>query len=103
MKKDDQTAKTQSWSEIKDEIYGIVGSERRDELERESESFRIGLMLRQAREKQHMTQEDLAILIDKKRPYISRVENDGSNITLKTLFEIVEKGLGGRVNISIEF
>jgi len=70
MKKDDQTAKTQSWSEIKDEIYGIVGSERRDELERESESFRIGLMLRQAREKQHMTQEDLAILIDKKRPYI---------------------------------
>ena len=103
MKKDDQTAKTQSWSEIKDEVYGIVGSERRDELERESESFRIGLMLRQAREKQHMTQEDLAILIDKKRPYISRVENDGSNITLKTLFEIVEKGLGGRVNISIEF
>lgn len=103
MKKDDQTAKTQSWSEIKDEVYGIVGSERRDELERESESFRIGLMLRQAREKQHMTQEDLAILIDKKRPYISRVENDGSNITLKTLFEIVEKGLGGRVKISIEF
>jgi hypothetical protein len=30
------------------------------------------------------------------------VENDGSNINLKTLFDIVEKGLGGKVNIAIE-
>jgi len=40
--------------------------------------------------------------VDKKRTYISRVENDGSNMTLKTLFEIVEKGLGGKVKISIQ-
>jgi transcriptional regulator with XRE-family HTH domain len=40
--------------------------------------------------------------VDKKRTYISRIENDGSNITLKTLFEIVEKGLGGKVKISIQ-
>ncbi len=49
-----------------------------------------------------MTQQELAILVDKKRTYISRVENNGSNVTLKTLFDIVEKGLGGKVNISIE-
>lgn len=92
----------QSWSNIKDEVYGNVGSPRRDRLERESESFRIGLLLRQAREKQNLTQEQLAAIVEKKRPFISRIENDGSNITLKTLFEIVEKGLGGKVNISIE-
>ncbi len=40
-----------------------------------------------------MTQEELGQLIDKKRTYISRVENNGSNITLSTLFDIVEKGL----------
>jgi len=34
--------------------------------------------------------------------YISRVENNGSNLTLKTLFDIVEKGLRGKVKISIE-
>jgi hypothetical protein len=45
----------------------------------------------------------LGQIVDKKRTYISRVENDGSNITLKTLFEIVEKGLGGKVKISIDF
>ena len=59
-------------------------------------------MIRQTRESKNMTQTDLAELISKKRSYISRVENDGSNMNLKTLFDIVEKGLGGKVNIAIE-
>ncbi|HHL53362.1 MAG TPA: XRE family transcriptional regulator [Flammeovirgaceae bacterium] len=93
---------TKSWEEIKDAVYGKKGTRRRDELEREFESFKIGLLLRKAREEKHLTQEELGKLINKKRTYISRVENDGSNITLKTLFDIVEKGLGGKVKISIE-
>jgi DNA-binding XRE family transcriptional regulator len=93
---------TRSWKEIKDEVYGKNGTARRDELEREFESFKIGLLLKKAREEKHLTQEQLADLVDKKRTYISRIENDGSNMTLKTLFDIVEKGLGGKVNISIQ-
>ncbi len=93
---------TKSWKEIKDTVYGKKGTERRDELERDFESFNIGLLLRNAREEKKLTQEQLGELIDKKRSYISRVENNGSNVTLKTLFAIVEKGLGGKVNISIE-
>ena len=93
---------TRSWKEIKDEVYGKNGTARRDELEREFESFKIGLLLKKAREEKHLTQEQLADLVDKKRTYISRIENDGRNMTLKTLFDIVEKGLGGKVNISIQ-
>ena len=93
---------TKSWKDIKDTVYGKRGTERRDELDRDFESFKIGLLLRNAREEKNMTQEQLGELIDKKRTYISRVENNGSNLTLKTLFDIVEKGLGGKVNISIE-
>lgn len=93
---------TKSWSDIKDSVYGINGTERRDELERDFESFQIGLLLKKAREQKHLTQDQLAELVDKKRTYISRVENNGSNLTLKTLFDIVEKGLGGKVKISIE-
>ena len=91
-----------SWSEIKDRVYGKSGTDRRDHLEREAESFRIGLLVKKARESRNMTQEELGQIIDKKRTYISRVENNGSNITLSTLFEIVEKGLGGKVRISID-
>jgi ribosome-binding protein aMBF1 (putative translation factor) len=92
---------TKSWSKIKDEVFGELGTPDRDDLERESKAFMIGAMIRQARESKNLTQEELALIISKKRSYISRVENDGSNINLKTLFEIVEKGLGGRVNIEI--
>jgi DNA-binding XRE family transcriptional regulator len=93
---------TRDWKEIKNEVYGEKGTSRRDELEREFESFKIGLLLKKAREEKHLTQEQLADLVQKKRTYISRIENDGSNMTLKTLFDIVEKGLGGKVNISIQ-
>lgn len=94
--------KTKSWKEIKNDVYGVKGTDRRDELERDFESFKIGLLLRKAREDKHLTQSELAELVDRKREYISRIENNGSNLTLKTLFDIVEKGLGGKVNISIE-
>jgi len=93
---------TKSWKEIKDNVYGKKGTPRRDNLDREFETFKVGLLLKKAREEKHLTQEQLGQLVDKKRTYISRVENDGSNMTLKTLFEIVEKGLGGKVNIQIE-
>jgi len=93
---------TKTWKEIKKTVYGKKGTERRDQLDRDFESFKIGLLLRKAREEKKLTQQELATLVDKKRTYISRVENNGSNVTLKTLFEIVEKGLGGKVNISIK-
>lgn len=97
-----EKSNTKNWRDIKDDVYGKKGTERRDALDRDFESFKIGLLLRNAREEKNLTQQQLGDLVDKKRSYISRVENNGSNLTLKTLFDIVEKGLGGKVNISIE-
>jgi len=93
---------TKSWKEIKDKVYGKKGTLRRNEIERDFESFKIGLLLKKAREEKCLTQSALAASVNKKREYISRVENNGSNMTLKTLFDIVEKGLGGKVHISID-
>jgi DNA-binding XRE family transcriptional regulator len=93
---------TKTWKAIKDDVYGKKGTLRRDKLDREFESFKIGLLLRKAREEKNMTQEELAVLVDKNRTYISRIENDGGNMTLKTLYDIVERGLGGKVVISIK-
>ena len=93
---------TKSWKEIKDSVYGEKGTERRDELERDFEGFKIGLQLKKARLEKNLTQNELAELVDKKREYISKIENNGSNLTLKTLYDIVEKGFGGKVKIQIE-
>jgi ribosome-binding protein aMBF1 (putative translation factor) len=100
MRKENSTIKT--WSTIKDEIYGRMGTERRDGLEREMEAIKIGYLIREARLAKNMTQDELAGIISKKRSFISRVEKDGSNMNLKTLYEIVEKGLGGKIEILIE-
>lgn len=93
---------TKSWKDIKDGVYGAKGTERRDALERDFEGFKVGLLLRKAREDKQLTQAELAELVNRKREYISRIENNGSNLTLRTLYDIVEKGLGGKVKISIE-
>ena len=93
---------TKSWKDVKDDVYGKKGTDRRDELERDFEGFKIGLLLKKARQEKHLTQTELGELVDKKREYISRIENNGSNLTLKTLYDIVEKGFGGKVKISIE-
>ena len=93
---------TKSWKQIKDDVYGKVGTERRDQLDRDFESFKVGIQLRKVREEKNLTQSELAEIVNKKREYISRIENNGSNLTLKTLYDIVEKGLGGKVRISID-
>ena len=56
-----------TWSELKNEVYGKKGTVRRDKLDREFKSLKIGLQLREAREKKKMTQDQLGVIIDKKR------------------------------------
>lgn len=81
-------ANTTSWAELKDQVYGEQGTERRDRLDREFKSLRVGLMLREAGEQKQMTQDQLGRVIDKKRSFISRIENDASMI-LQTLYDIL--------------
>lgn len=60
----------------------------------------IGRLLKNARLSKNLTQEQLAQRVGKKRSYISRIESeDGNNIKIHTLIEIVEIGLGGKVKI----
>jgi ribosome-binding protein aMBF1 (putative translation factor) len=94
---------TKTLDQIKSQYYGEVGTPERDRLENELTALRIGLKIRAAREKNGLTQEEVAKRINKKRTFISKVENDGENITLRTLFDVVERGLGGKLKISVEF
>jgi len=94
--------KTKTLDQIKTKYYGEIGMPERDRIERDLDALRIGLKIRTAREQKEMTQAQLADRIDKKRTFISKVENDGGNITLKTLFDIVERGLGGKLHIDVQ-
>jgi ribosome-binding protein aMBF1 (putative translation factor) len=49
------------------------------------EEFKIGVMLRQAREQAGITQEELAARIHTRKSAISRIENHADDIRLSTL------------------
>ena len=92
---------TYTLDDIKKEVYGEIGTPRRDKIEAELANLRIGLQIRNAREARKLTQSQLAQKIGKERSFISKVEREGSNLTLSTLYDIVTKGLGGTLDIQV--
>jgi len=61
----------------------------------------IGERIRSARTSLGLTQKELAIMSGTSRTYISRLENDKSDIELGTLRKIIETGLGKKLEIRI--
>jgi len=64
------------------------------------EEFKIGEILKQARLKAGLTQEDLAIMLKTKKSAISRIENHAKDIKLSTL-ENFARSIGKELKISI--
>lgn len=82
--------------------YGEPGTLKRDQFESDYESFKLGFLLQKARLQRGMTQEELAEKCGTNKGYISKVENNMKEIRVSTLQKIVEKGLGGRLELSIK-
>ena len=64
------------------------------------EQFKVGALLRQARESAGMTQEELARRLKTKKTAISRIENHAEDIKLSTL-ERVAEALGKRLRVQM--
>lgn len=62
--------------------------------------FKIGVMLKQAREEAGMTQAELAEQIHTQRTAISRLENQAENVKLATLHKVAQ-ALGKRLELRL--
>lgn len=82
--------------------YGVKGTEKREAFEEGFEAFKLGAMLQELRKNQGMTQEQLAQKCGTTKTYISRIENNASDIRLSTLMRIIREGLGGHLKLSVE-
>ncbi len=91
-----------SWDDHIDKKYGKVGNESRDEYEEEFQTFKIGVLIQEARKRQHLTQKELAEKVGTTKNYISRIENNASDIRLSTLMRIIRDGLGGSLKLSLD-
>lgn len=91
-----------SWDDHLNKKYGEIGTTTRDKYEEEFEAFKIGVLIQKARKKQKLTQAQLADKVGTTKNYISRIENNASDIRLSTLMRIIREGLGGHLKLSVD-
>ena len=78
-----------SFDDHLDEQYGKTGTESREKFQ-------------EARKQQQLTQQQLAEKVGTTKNYISRIENNASDIRLSTLMRIIREGLGGSLKLSLD-
>ena len=82
------------------ERYGKEGTKEREKFRGDAFSYYFGEIIKNRRKELHMSQEDLAEKVGKKRPYISRIEN-GEDIRLSN-FALLANALGLSIELKTE-
>lgn len=91
-----------SFKDHLDQQYGKRGTVKREKYEEGFEAFKLGVMIQQLRKDSGMTQEQLAEKCGTTKTYISRIENNASDIRLSTLMRIISEGFGGHLRLSVD-
>lgn len=89
-----------NWDDHLDQKYGKKGTPTREKYAEGFEAFKIGVLIQEARKKKNLTQGELALRVGTTKNYISRIENDASDIRLTTLMRIIREGLGGKLEFT---
>jgi DNA-binding XRE family transcriptional regulator len=97
-----EKTKLVSWDDHINEKYGKPGTPSREKYEEGFEAFKIGVLIQEARKRKHLTQEELALRSGTTKNYISRIENNASDIRLSTLMRIIREGLGGHLTLNLD-
>lgn len=87
--------------EVKDELIGKSGTNKRDKYEHELRMELLGGMIRKARLERNLTQEQLGSLIGVQKAQISKLENNMTNVTMETLLRVFT-ALKAKVTFQVE-
>ncbi|MBK7428268.1 MAG: helix-turn-helix transcriptional regulator [Saprospiraceae bacterium] len=91
-----------SFADHLDAQYGIRGTETREKYEEGFEAFKLGALILELRKEQGLTQEQLAEKCGTTKTYISRIENNASDIRLSTLMRIFREGFGRHLRLTFD-
>jgi HTH-type transcriptional regulator / antitoxin HipB len=91
-----------SFSDHLDQQYGKRGTKTRESFEEGFEAFKLGVMIQELRKQNGLTQSQLAEKCGTTKNYISRIENNASDIRLSTLMRIISDGFGGQLRMNVE-
>lgn len=87
--------------QAEDLLIGEKGTKEREEYEFELKLELIGDMIKLARKKKNLTQEQLGELVGVKKAQISRLENCTGNVTLETVMRIFS-ALGATLKLNLK-
>jgi DNA-binding XRE family transcriptional regulator len=90
-----------SIDKLTDEIIGKQGTPERDIFEYDLRMDIIGTMIRDARLKRNMTQDDLGKLLGVQKAQISKLENNTKDFRIGTVIRALE-ALGAKVKLSVK-
>jgi HTH-type transcriptional regulator / antitoxin HipB len=74
--------------EVTDRVIGKKGTPERDEFEYELTMSRLGYMIREARLKRKLTQEQLGKLVGVQKAQISKLESSTNSATIDTILKV---------------
>jgi DNA-binding XRE family transcriptional regulator len=100
--KNKENKKLTSFSDHLDQQYGKRGTKERETFEEGFEAFKLGVMIQELRKQNGLTQSQLAEKCGTTKNYISRIENNASDIRLSTLMRIISDGFGGHLRMNVE-
>jgi HTH-type transcriptional regulator / antitoxin HipB len=80
--------KSYSLAEMKDKYIGKIGTSDRDEYEYELRMDVLGRMIKTARQKRNLTQEQLGQLVGVQKSQISKLESSTNSATIDTILKV---------------
>src|SRR5690606_30482550 len=93
--------KTVSLDTMIDKHIGKRGTTRRESFENELRIDLLGQAIKQARQEQNLTQEQLGQLVGVQKAQISKIENSVKNARFETILKVFD-ALGAKVNFNVE-
>ncbi|HCN37506.1 MAG: helix-turn-helix transcriptional regulator [Ignavibacteria bacterium] len=87
-------------SEMKDKYIGKIGTQERKEYEYKLRMDVLGKMIKSARLKRNLTQEELGKLVGVKKSQISKIENSANSATIETILKVFN-ALEAEINFNV--
>jgi DNA-binding XRE family transcriptional regulator len=93
--------KTYSLAEMKDKYIGKIGSAERDTYEYELRMDLLSKMIKAARKKRNLTQEELGKLLGVQKAQISKLESSVNSATIDTILKVFN-ALHAEINFNVK-
>lgn len=94
--------KLKTIDQLTDTVIGKRGTPKRERFEYELQMDILGTMIRDARKRKRLSQEQLGLLVGVQKAQISKIENNTKNFRLDTILRVLQ-ALGMRVTLSVEY